>query len=220
MAVFLKRMPALAKYFKSEGHKVLLSKKHTFIRPDDTSPWVYYLDNGLVEISYEFSDDTTRLLGYFFPGVVFAQVGTFFDKSGIGAEYATAKESVVYRLPRARFFQLITDDSACNKEYMDFLLRNQFLLIERVAYMGERNIERITTRLIISLAKYYGHQIDGDVYQVDIPITQEVIARFAHSTRESVSKTMRKLQREKIITLKNKTLTVNNMSQLQAKLET
>lgn len=214
MAVFFKRLTHQEAYFKDKGQRVTYQKGQTFVRPEDENPWVYFLDSGLIEIAYGFSNGNNRLLGYFFPGVVFAQNGSFFTNNGSGLEYTAADKSMLYRLPREQFFQMLRDDPKCNQEYVDLLLRNQFVLIERVAYMGERNIERMVIRLLIGLGRYYGHEVDGS-YVVDIPITQETVARFTHSTRESVSKTLRPLIRNKTISLEKKRLTIKDISALE-----
>lgn len=206
---------ALGARFKTEGNTIRYAKAQTFVRPEDESPWVYLLEDGLCEISCGFSDGSNRLLGYFFPGAVFAQNGSFFDNGGSGLEYTTAQDSTVLRLPKQRFFQLLSEDAACSKEYIEVLLRNQFLLIERIALMGEHGIERMVIRLLIGLCRYYGRQ-DKTRYRIDIPITQETIARFTHATRESVSKTLRQLMRQNIISLENKQLSIIDMPALEA----
>lgn len=218
MAHFFQRMRAFEIYFKSEGSTVQYQKGQIFVRPEDENTWVYFLDSGLIEISYGFSDGSNRLLGYFFPGVTFAQNGSFFDGTGSGLEYGATMSCRLYRLPKKRFFEIIEADLECSREYVDVLLRNQFLLIERVAFMGERSIERMVVRLLVGLGRYYGHEED-ETYYVDIPVTQEIIARFTHATRESVSKTLRKLLREDIITLKKRQLVIHNMSALVSLLD-
>lgn len=218
MTAFFRRMAAHEAYFKQHGQRVTYEKGQTFVRPEDENPWVYFLDSGLVEIGYGFNDGTHRLMGYFFPGIVFAQNGLFFTSDGSGLEYTAIKHCVLYRLVKTEFFDLITNNPACNQEYMDLLMRNQFLLIERVAYMGERSIEKVVIRLLLSLSKYYGRQ-DGNSYYIDVPITQEAVARFAHATRESVSKTLRLLVNEKIISIKAKRLVILDAKKLQQLLE-
>lgn len=211
-------MPNIRAHFERADHRVIYKKGQTFVRPEDENNWVYFLESGLVEISYGFKDGNNRLLGYFFPGVVFAQNGSFFANNGSGLEYTTAKDCVLYRVQKEQFFAILAEDIACNKEYVDLLLRNQLLLIERVAFMGEKNIERMVIRLLVGLGKYYGHNT-GKEYVVDIPITQEIIARFTHATRESVSKTLRKLLREQLIVLEKKQLTITQMTALESLLE-
>lgn len=218
MTHFFNRMTAHETYFKQHGQKVTYDKAQIFVRPEDENPWVYFLDNGLVEIAYGFNDGSNRLMGYFFPGVVFAQNGSFFTNDGSGLEYIATKDLVLYRISKVKFFELITNNPECNKEYMDLLIRNQFLLIERVAYMGERGVGKVVMRLILSLSKYYGHEENG-AYHIDAPITQETIARLSHATRESVSKTLRKLIGDNIISIKNKQLIITNPDKLRNLLE-
>lgn len=218
MNKFFKPVPIQKKYFESEGQAVHYQKGQMFVRPEDENPWVYYLADGLVEIAQAIDDGNNRLIGYFFPGAVFAQSGSFLDINGSGLEYIAVKNSSLLRIKRERFFRIISEDIDFSNEYIEILLRNQFLLMERIAFMGESNIDRKVIKLIIGLANYYGHQ-NGELYQVDIPVTQEVIARFTHSTRESASKTIRRLTRSKIISINNKVLTVLNMVNLYSELD-
>lgn len=207
-------MPTHRKYFETEGKPVSYNKDQIFVRPEDENPWVYHLAEGLVEISQSLSDGSNRLIGYFFPGATFAQSGSFFQTTGSGLEYMAVVDSRLFRMSRERFFELLSSDGDFNREYIDLILRNQFLLMERIAFMGETNIDRKITKLLIGLASYYGHKED-DVYKVDIPITQETLARFTHSTRESASKTVRRLTRDKVISVDKKVLTILDIDKLR-----
>ena len=69
------------------------------------------------------------------------------------------------------------------------------------------------------MAKYYGNK-QQDVITIDIPLTQELIAEFVHATRESVGVVMRKLEQAKLITSKNKLITINDFNKLVAQLDT
>jgi CRP-like cAMP-binding protein len=215
MGDFFADVPHLLELFEADNNLVKYKKSQTFVRPEDANDWVYLLKSGLVEISCGFSDGSNRLLGYFFPGAVFAQNGSFFSSEGSGLEYTTVIDTELYRIPRQRFFEVLSRDIACSQEYVGILLRNQLLLIERVALMGEKNIDRTVMRLIIGLGTYYGHQ-DQSKFVVDAPMTQEVIARFVHATRESVSKTLRQLLRQGVITLNKKQLVIHDMAKLES----
>lgn len=219
MTNFFKPMPTHLEYFEQEGVLVQYGKNQVFVRPEDDNPWVHYLVDGLVEITQATNDGNSRLMGYFFPGVVFAQSGSFLTSHSTELEYVTVHPSSMLRIHRQRFIELLSQDIRFANEYTDLLLRNQFLLMERIAIIGEYNIDRRVARLLVSLARYYGHQED-QVYLADIPVTQETIARFTHSTRESASKTIRKLTRDKIISINNKVLTIIDMDRLLQYLDT
>lgn len=194
-------------FFKERGSKLIYKKGQYVVTPNEASPWVFFLVDGLVDASFSFSDGSKRIIGYFLPGMSFAQSGAFFSDSGGGLEYMVLEQATIYRVPQKLFLEQLAKDIAFNAEYTNWLLKTQILLIERIVYQGENTIQNKLLRWLIFMAKYYGQpQKAGAV--IEVPLTQDVIADFLHVTRESIGKEMRCLVSERLISTKAKTITI------------
>lgn len=204
-------------FFKAHGVKLVYKKGQYIVNPNEVSPWVFFIESGLVDASVGFSDGSKRIIGYFLPGMSFAQSGVFFADSGGGLEYVVLEEATVYRLPRELFLTQLTKDSVFNAEYLSWLLKTQILLLERIIYLGESTLQLKLIRWLQFMCKYYGLE-QTDCTVISVPITQDTIADFLHVTRESVGKELRELIRQGHVSARHKAITVVNPRHLLEKL--
>lgn len=211
--------PAHEQFFTTYGQSISYKKNNYLVRPEDESPWVFYLKSGLVSVSFSFTDGSERLIGFFTPGMVFAQSGSFFQDAGGGLEYIATTNSDTYRLRRADFLAQLDHDQAFSADYMQLLLRNQIYLIERIVYQGESGMRNKCLRWLLFMVKYYGEPAERGGIVLGVPLTQEIIANFLHATRESVSKVLKELVAKDWIVIENKCITIKDITALEKALE-
>lgn len=205
-------------FFAHHGRKVTFVKNQYFVRPDDPQPWVFFLKEGLVKVSFTLKDGSERIIGYFIPGMTFAQNRTFYEDDGGGLEYCTLTPTVAYRIDRADFLRQVQSDPDFNNDYIQSLLRNQVFLIDRITYQGESTIYEKCLRWLLFMAKYYCEP-GSDGCKIVVPITQDTIANFLHASRESVSKCLKKLAREGLISVDHKYITLKSTEAIKLRLE-
>lgn len=209
-------------YFKKHGQKLTYKKGHYLATPQDKNPWVYFLDDGIVRICFSFEAGQERLLGYFIPGMTFAQSGSFFDQEEGGLEYVANTDISVYRISRDDFFEQLRINPEFNQDYVSSLLRNQLYLVDRIVYLGEKRVYARCIRWLQLISKFYGESqtkggSKGSV--ITVPMTQDTIADFLHVTRESVSTCLTKLRKKGLISIKHKVITIPDLAKLKAELE-
>lgn len=202
-------------FFAQHGQKVDYRKKQLMVWPADTTSWVYFLNTGLVKVSCFYDDGSESILGYFDPGLTFAQSGAYFHHNG-GAdlEYTAIDPCTVYRVPRDQFFAQLSRDKDFNQDYMTMLLRNQLLLIDRVIYLGEDALPKRCVRWLLFMAKYFG-QRDGKTCFIAAPLTQDTVAALLNITRESAGKCLRQLIKDGYIRMEKKRITIMDIHKLQ-----
>lgn len=206
------------KFFKAHGNTVPFKRGQYLVAAMDESPWVFFLADGLVKVQFGFNNGTERLIGYFLPGMTFAQSGSFFSDSGGELEYIAATPNSVYRIRREVFLQQLQVDLDFSSAYLDMILKNQIFLIERIVYQGENTVEKKFLRWLLFMMKYYGQESAGTC-QIMIPITQTEIANFLHTSRVSVSNAMIPLCDKQVISITSKYITVHDAARIKALLE-
>jgi CRP/FNR family transcriptional regulator len=212
---FFRWSHAHQRLFLDVGQAATYRKNQLLVRADEENNWVFFLEKGLVKIGFLARDGSERILGYFLPGMTFAQSGSFFDLNDSGLEYeAIAGPAVVRRMPRDVFLQKLASETTVAKDYTDSLLRNQVYLIERVVYQGEKGVHTKCIAWLLFMAKYYGIA-EGDAVKLAVPLTQEIVANFLHVTRESASSALRRLVRDGLITVEHKHITIVSLHKLR-----
>jgi CRP-like cAMP-binding protein len=213
-SAFFTHLSHAEKLFQVKGLPVTYKKRQTLVRSDEPSQWVFFLHSGLVKVIYSLSDGTERLIGYFIPGMVFAQLGSFFEDSSSGMEYEAATDLQVFRLPRTDFLEHLKTDATMSQEYIQAILRNQIFLIERLEYQGEKGIRSKYRKWLLFMAKYYGDHVDKGC-TITVPLTQEIIASFLLATRESVNKVTNQFIRQNFISIQDHRLVIHDTEKLR-----
>lgn len=201
-------------YFKERGEKISYKKNQYLVWRNDDSPWVFFLIEGTIKISCSLSDGSSRLVGYFIPGMTFAKSGSFFSDSGGNLEYTADSPATVYRVPREEFLLKIKQDPVLAQEYMNMLLKNQIFLVDRIIYQGEKTVRLKLLRWLLFMTKYYSNE-NCNPCTIEIPLTQDTIANFLHVTRESVSTLLNQFESEKLISVKKKKITITDVDKIK-----
>src|SRR5690606_8893801 len=115
-------------FFARFGQKMMHKKGQVLVRPEDHNPYLFFLQKGMVSVVFTRQDGQERLIGYFVPGMTFAQSGMFFEDEGGGIEYIAKTTITTYRIHKDDFFDAVKNDSSFNDEYMQLLMRNQIYL--------------------------------------------------------------------------------------------
>lgn len=194
-------------FFKKEGRRFEYGKNQYILRGDDPSIYVYFLTEGLAKLSFSSANHDERIIGYFLPGMNFAQTRSFFEADGGGLEYTTVVPCVLYRVSREEFLHELARNTPFKDEYIQQLMRNQIYLLDSAIYMGEADIYHRMVRWFLLMAKYYGEETDQGVL-ITPELTQTTICNFIRASRESVASTLRKLSREGLISIEKKRITV------------
>lgn len=214
MADFFKYSKNFEYFFAEHGELVEYQKGQHLVWQKDDNAWMFFLKEGLVRVSFTFSDGSNRILGYFVPGHIFAQSGSFFDDRDGMLSYTAEQPLRVYRMKNKAGFELIQNDPVLMKEYLSMTLRNQIFLIDRVVYQGEKGLYLKCARWLLFMAKYYG-QTNGATCEIAVPLTQETAANFLHTTRESLNGVFQQLSTEGHITISTKKIIINDLTRLR-----
>lgn len=205
-------------YFKKYGKLITYRKNEYLANSHDPNNWVFFLVNGLVCVGFSTESGEDKLIGYFLPGMTFAQSGSFFEEfSTIQLDYKACDESSVLRVDRKQFLASLKGNNNLSEDYVNALLRNQLFLIERIAYQSEKGIYNKCIRWLLFMAKFYGHKTSEGI-QIMTPITQETAANFMNVTRESAGSALTLLKKRGRISVSSKRLTIHDTDLLQREL--
>ncbi|MBY0328796.1 cyclic nucleotide-binding domain-containing protein, partial [Patescibacteria group bacterium] len=94
-------------FFIENGEKVEYTKNQHLVWKKDESQWVFFLTKGLVRASFSFPDEMSRIIGYFVPGAIFAQSGSFIAQHDGALSYIAESSTTAIRIHRHDFISAI-----------------------------------------------------------------------------------------------------------------
>lgn len=201
-------------YFKKHGEEVTYPKGHYIIHQSDEGKYMYLLVDGIIRLSHIFPDNNEQTIGYYIPGMLFGQIGSFwgFDDGRVTSAAETPVKAL--RINRGDFTAIFEKNPDFTAAFMELLMRNQICLVNRTTIHGAKGIENQCLRWIWFMAKFYG-QDDKNIRNINIPITQSTIANMLGVTRASVNPVLQKFIKQKLISIEKKHMRVLNMDKLR-----
>lgn len=204
-------------FFEAHGERVQFKKGQTFARKEEIHPWVYYLEAGVVQVSFSYGFNDDRLIGYFVPDMMFAQSKIFYEGDSGVIEYTSVTDIQALRVPRDVYMKQVETNHAFCREYRECILHNQTYMIDRVVYQAEPNVEKKFLRWVLFMMKYYSIDSNGKP-MIALKLTQDTIANFLFVSRETVNKTMAQYVEQGIIAVHKKHVILLDEDALRAAL--
>jgi CRP-like cAMP-binding protein len=186
--------------------RLLFEKGQTLIFPKDQvivgnslePEGVYYIHSGYIKV-YSLSDEGDEYIHIIFGhGEIFPMIWAYLDIASTSLFYETLVETKLYRISRPLFNAYIKTDLSLAYAASVQLAQQFRILTDRIDNLEYKKAsERVAYRLLF-LAARFGNKENGYI-TIDLPITHEIFANTINLVRESVSREIEILVREKII---------------------
>lgn len=123
--------------------------------------------------------------------------------------YEAVNDVRVLKIPKQLFTELIHSDIELQKEFVEILSRSQASLLLRVTGLSQpRAVEKICYTLYFLMFRY-GLERSEDRYEIDLKITQGMLAQLIGQTRESTAKNLKTLKTAGVVDYTTSTYIVN-----------
>lgn len=205
-------------FFEADGEKLVCPKGRIASWSDDKQSWAYFLSSGNIRTFSSYADGSDKILGYLRPGSTFSQASTAFNHGGRGEmEFFALQECIIYRVKVEDFWMRLQTDRAFSNDFLMMQLRDEMMMVDHIIFLGEHDLERRFTRWLLMMAKFYSETKDGGLF-INMPQTHSEIAAWLGLSRETVGKLVRSFTDQGFILLKQKRLSINNISKLEEQL--
>lgn len=181
----------------------------------DTTDKVFYIKEGIVGVYVGLGKNRRKLIsmihGNTFP-LDLAYKSPLWQSD---IHYIAFTDTLLYVLPREKFMH--EQKSMDKKELLDKLeeakQRNTWLM-ERIINLLTYDVgKRLYLRLIL-LAEYLGTKDNGKII-LNIPITYVDIAESIGTTRETINRLITSLQKDGIVSIEKRIITIESLSKLK-----
>ena len=123
--------------------------------------------------------------------------------------YSALNDVRVITVQKIEFFALINQNPELQREYLEHIMQSQAELLLRVTGLSQsRAIDKICYTLFFLLFRYSIDRGDG-YYEIDLKLTQGLLANLIGQTRESTAKNLKTLRELGIIEYTSSTYLVN-----------
>lgn len=203
----------LVALFKT-GTRLTYNKGEFIIRPGESPPGVYYIENGLVK-SYDITKygeenlliirKTGEMLG-----LTWAVTGE--DRHII---YSALAPSTVWLITRETFQTFLRAHPIAALPVVDMITDMYRVHSERIMTLEYRSVRERLVSFLITTSRRFGKKSGGYI-RLDVPLKQQDIASSINATRETASRALAELERKGLITSEQSYITILDEAALRA----
>ena len=197
------------------GHRRDWQQGEVLIRAGEPGDSAIVVLAGLVKIHKLAADGVEVVLGLNGPGDLLGEILAVRD--AVRSATATAVdpvEAVVVAVPDLRAF--LAAHHHATLALLDLALSRLGASDERrMEFATAESLARVSSRLV-ELTERFGHRFDHNVIEVTMPISQEELASWSASSRESTARALRTLRDLGVIKTRRRHLTVLDLDRLRS----
>lgn len=187
--------PDLINFFKS-GKERKYSTGELVLRGEEPSG-VFYIDSGFIKV-YSISDEGDKYIHIIYKaGEVFPLIWALKDiRRRIFYEAASVLR--VWEAPKEEFLDFIRRDPKITYDVLVQLAEQFYIFADRLDNLQYKSARERVVYLLIFFASRFGVH-DNHQITIKAPITHELLAESVNLARETVSRELEKLEKDKLV---------------------
>ncbi len=176
------------------GTKLTYSKGEFIIRPGESPPGVFYIEEGLAK-AYDitkYGEENLLIIrkaGEVL-GLTWAVTGQ--DRHII---YAALAPTTVWLVPRDKFVDFIRKNPSISLPVIDMITDMYRLHSERIMTLEYRTVRERLISFLLTTSKRFGEKTPGGL-RITVPLKHQDIASSISATRETTSRALAELERK------------------------
>jgi CRP/FNR family cyclic AMP-dependent transcriptional regulator len=197
------------------GHRRRWERAQLLVREGDRADSAIVLVSGLVKIHKRGGGGAEAVLGICGPGDLLGEIAVVRGRArSADASALEEVQGVVVPVPELRALLLRRPGAALALLELA-LARLQSADARRLEFAAFESLARVTSRLV-ELAERFGSPGPDGIVDVALPITQEELASWSASSRESTARALRTLRQLGLIETHRRRLLVRDLQRLRA----
>ncbi|WP_226037670.1 Crp/Fnr family transcriptional regulator [Aquibacillus saliphilus] len=175
---------------------------HVFMQGDPLTN-VYFIDEGAVKIYKTDFHGKEQIVNVLKPGQMFPHQG-FFRQDDCPAHAEIAEDATLIYIPISSFENFLFNNPGISvklfKVLGDLIVDLQKRLEEQILHNTYEQI----IMLILRLLDNHGTELENNLFKLNTSFTNQELANMIGSSRETVSRTLSQLKKQKLITINDK----------------
>jgi CRP/FNR family transcriptional regulator len=213
MLATLKQTADLVEVFKLRGHKQTFRKGDFIIRPGDTPPGVFYIEQGLVK-AYDitkYHEENLLIIrreDEIFP-LIWAITGQ--ERHVI---YQALAPTTVWQISRPEFLKYMQSRPDALAPLLDMTIEMYRLHSERILNLEYRTVRERIISFLLTMSQRFGRKTEEGLL-IDVPLRHQDIASSVNATRETTSRELSALERKELISNKQSLIVLKDLDGLR-----
>jgi CRP/FNR family transcriptional regulator, anaerobic regulatory protein len=185
--------------------------KATFIHQDEEALAVFSVTRGMARLYKMLSDGRRQIIGFAMPGDFLGLA--LHNRYGFSADAVSDAE--LCRFDRAEFDRLVSDKPHFLMRLHEFATHELVIAQEQMTLIGRRSAEERIAAFLVALRERWA-RVKGPSVTIELPMQRIDIADFLGLTIETVSRTLTRLARDKVILIVPDAVRVLDEARLQS----
>lgn len=175
-------------------HQVHVRAKETFIHQGQEAGSVFSVTEGMVRLYKLLSDGRRQIIGFAMPGDFLGLA--LHNRYGFSAD--AVDDATLCRFDRTEFDRLVSAKPHFLRRLHEFATHELVIAQEQMTLIGRRSAEERIAAFLLAMRERWT-RIRGASVTIQLPMQRLDIADYLGLTIETVSRTLTKLQRDKVI---------------------
>jgi len=197
-----------------QGRKLHYDKGEFIIRPGETPPGIFLIEEGLVK-SYDitkYGEENLLIIRKVGEVIALTTAITGQERDII---YSAMEPTTVWLITKRKFLNHIQAHPEITLPILDMVTNMYKLHSERILNLEYRSVrERLISFLLNTSERFGDIQQDGSIV-IAVPLRQQDIASSINATRETTGRQLAYLERHSFITKQQSFLTLHNVDKLK-----
>ncbi|OJT95285.1 MAG: hypothetical protein BGN82_03795 [Alphaproteobacteria bacterium 65-7] len=176
---------------------VRFDRRQTIVTEGEPAVSFFSIVSGVVKLCRSLPDGRTQIIGFRFPGDVFA--------ASDAETYTTTVEALTFvevcQFSRPRLKRLVQAFPQIQARFLETSYRYLATLEDQIFLLGRKTAKEKVASFLLSYSEKAGHDRVHENDRINLPMTRTEIADFLGLTPETVSRVLTGLAREKVITV-------------------
>jgi len=199
---------------RDRGTSVSVKKKEGVFFQGDPHGGIYLIENGLIRTYYTGPSGREITLAYWTPGHFVGGPEVYGAGTHIWSGEAVTESELLF-LKGAVVRDLVESVPAFALAIIDGLVAKGKCYSALVQMLGTRSVTQRLSQLLLIMAETQSRP-EGDRLRLDRKITHDQLAVIVGSTRQWVSATLDRLQKDKVISVDGKTIYIDRVDILRS----
>ncbi len=202
-------MRRLTDYMRAHGTSKLYRTKTSIFFQGEIPQYSVLLLDGAVKAYTISKDGRESIVHLFGKGSIIPAAWTNNQSPSVLFNYDTITDVRAIAFPKQMLYDILQTDPLVETEYREHLAYSQASLLIRVTGLTQnRTIDKLCYALYYLLFRYGIEKAPGS-FEIDLKITQGILAQLIGQTRESVAKNLKALAEKRIVSYTTSTYTIN-----------
>lgn len=217
----LKRLPVFAGLSDSQLHDIhtisserLYRKNATIFYEGDPGEGFHYLKTGKVKIIKMTDDGREHIINILSPGDLFAEV-LLFNNQAYPATAVAVEDSQVGVIKNSDLEKLILRNNEMALQLIKALSQRLLFAQGKIKNLALHDVTARTAETLLELGRKHGKELPGGQIRITLDMSRQDLAALVGTTRETVTRTLSALKKDKLIDFDTHAITLLSKDKLK-----